>query len=104
MSARVDPDAQVAAGTSIVTALEAPAPLVPINVDAEDRWGGHALPSDHPAWMQDTLSISQRARALIGKLKPVIVRVVTFWDHRVRSIAVGKERLCVDVSGSYRLD
>ena len=104
MSARVDPDSQVATSGALQTALETTAPLTPVTVDAEDRYGGHALPSDHPAWMKDTLSLSQRARALIAKLKPVVVRVCTFWDHRVRSIAIGKERLCVDVSGSYRLD
>jgi len=73
-------------------------------LDPDDRYGGHALPSDHPAWMKDTLSISQRTRALLARLKPVVVKVVAYWEHRVRSIAIGTRRLSVDPSGSYRLD
>jgi hypothetical protein len=54
--------------------------------------------------MRDALSISQRARALLAKLQPVVVRVVAFWEHRVKSIAVGGRTLSVDASGSYRCD
>ncbi len=104
MSARLDPDAQTPASASLAMTAAAMTPLAAIAVDPDDRWGGHALPSDHPAWMKDTLSISQRARALIAKLKPVVVQVVGFWEHRLRSIIVGNERLSVDTSGSYRLD
>jgi hypothetical protein len=78
--------------------------LVPVTSDPDDRWGGHALPNDHPAWMKDTLSLSQRARALIATLRPVILNVVAAWEHRARSILVGGRRLSVDPSGSYRLD
>lgn len=62
------------------------------------------LPREHPKWTKDALAVSQRARQIIARLRPVIVRVLTFWDHHVRSIAVGTRRLSIDVSGSYRID
>jgi hypothetical protein len=75
-----------------------------IGLDPDDRYGGNALPNDHPHWMKDTVSISQRARALIAKLKPIALRVITVWDHRVRSAVIGGRTLNVDASGSYRFD
>lgn len=72
--------------------------------DPEERYGGHNLPGDHPAWMRDTLSVSQRARALFAKLKPVVLVVIGAWEHRLRSIVIGSSRLSVDPSGSYRRD
>jgi hypothetical protein len=62
------------------------------------------LPRDHPKWNADALTLSQRARELIARLRPVIVRVLTFWDHRIRSITIGKTRLGIDASGSYRAE
>ena len=62
------------------------------------------LPRDHPPWMRDAVAISARARQLLAKLKPMTVRVLTFWDHAVRSIAIGGRTVCVDASGSYRID
>ena len=75
-----------------------------IGFDPDDRYGGNALPNDHPRWMKDTLSISQRARALLQKMKPLVMRVITGWDHRVRQISVAGRTLKVDASGSYRFD
>jgi len=62
------------------------------------------LPRDHPRWVRDAVAVSQRARALIAGLRPVVVRVLTFWDHRLRSILVGDRRVRVDPSGCYRTD
>ncbi len=70
--------------------------------DPDDRYGGHRLPGDHPAWMRDSLSVSQRARTLFERLKPVVLTVIAAWEHRLRSIVVGSTRLSVDASGSYR--
>jgi len=61
------------------------------------------LPADHPRWQRDVLSISARARAVIATLAPTILRVLTYWDHRVREIVLGQRRLAVDPAGSYRL-
>jgi hypothetical protein len=63
-----------------------------------------ALPADHPAWQRDVVAISARARAVLATLRPVVVRIVTFWDHVVRGVGVsGGRTLEVDPSGCYRL-
>jgi len=62
-----------------------------------------SLPRDHPAWQRDILSVSARARAVVAALRPVVVRVLTFWDHVARSVSMGSRRLEVDPSGCYRL-
>jgi hypothetical protein len=82
----------------------APNLVAAIAFDPDDRYGSNALPSDHPQWMKDTLSISQRARTLLAKVKPIVIRVITAWDHRVRSISIAGRTLSVDASGSYRFD
>jgi hypothetical protein len=61
------------------------------------------LPHDHPWWVKDAVAVSQRARELIARLKPVVVRVLTFWDHRIRSIFVAGSRVEIDASGCYRV-
>lgn len=79
------------------------APLLGLVADVELETAPN-LPRDHPSWMRDALAVSARARALIASLRPVVIRVLTFWDHHVRSIVVGGRTLGVDPSGSYRLD
>jgi hypothetical protein len=94
-----------AAGAPLALAL--PAPFVPAldPVDADDGWGnGPSLPSDHPAWARDAISLSQRARALLAHVVPVVLRVIAFWEHRTRSIDVGGRTLFVDTGGSYRFE
>lgn len=96
--ARIEPDAnpmiyQPVAGSRAIF------PLLP-----DDELETPALPREHPKWVKDALAVSQRARALIARITPAIVRVLTFWDHRVRSVALGERRLEVDISGSYRLE
>jgi len=61
------------------------------------------LPADHPVWQRDVLAVSTRVRTLLGALTPVAVRVLTFWDHVVRAIAIGGRRFELDPSGCYRL-
>jgi hypothetical protein len=103
MSARVDADGQAPGGVAPQAPFGAPPPSS-IALDPDDRWGGHALPSDHPAWMKDTLSISQRARGLLAQMRPAIVKVIAYWEHRVRSVIIGERRVFVDASGSYRME
>jgi hypothetical protein len=104
VSARIDPDVGGAGGPSATSApvLALPPPLA-IALDPDLDLPNN-LPSDHPAWAKDTVSLSQRARSLLARLRPIAIKVVTFWDHRVRSIFVGGRTLSVDASGSYRLD
>jgi hypothetical protein len=77
-------------------------PIVP---EAEDvQLGSDSLPHEHPRWVKDSLAVSQRARELIARLRPIAIRVLTFWDHRVRSAFVGGLHVRIDPSGSYRID
>lgn len=78
-------------------------PTLSVGLDPEVDFGNN-LPNDHPAWARDVLSLSQRFRAMLAEIKPAVIRVLTFWDHQVRSIHVGGRRLAVDASGSYRLE
>jgi hypothetical protein len=81
-----------------------PLALVPAlpTIDA-DAAGVPELPSDHPQWQRDVVSISSRARALIANVVPVVVRTLSYWDHRIREIAFGSRTLSVDPAGCYRL-
>ena len=97
---RVESDAGLLAYPQPATADILPIlPLVP-----DDELETPPLPREHPKWVRDAVAISQRARLALTKLRPAIVRIMTFWDHGVRSIAVAGRRLDVDASGSYRLE
>jgi hypothetical protein len=78
-----------------------PIPGVRADIDAPDL--APSLPNDHPSWQRDVVSISGRARALIAALRPLVVKVLGFWDHRLGDIAIGARTFGVDASGSYRL-
>jgi hypothetical protein len=60
------------------------------------------LPATTPAWQRDVVAVSARVRALLDTLRPIVVGVLTFWDHALRSVRIGAHRLEVDPSGSYR--
>ena len=96
--ARVDPDTNPVVYVPVPSS-RAIVPLVP-----DDELETPPLPREHPQWVKDALAVSQRARRLISALKPIAVRVLTFWDHHLRSIVVGSRELSVDASGSYRVD
>ncbi len=96
--------------TSKPLALEAHAPSeaaalagIAVAADAALEDAPH-LPSDHPAWARDMLSLSQRARSFLATLAPIAIRTLTYWDHRVRSIVLRAGTLTIDISGSYRLE
>ena len=77
-------------------------PIVPAAADLE--LGSDSLPNEHPRWVKDSLAVSQRARALVARLRPIAMRILTFWDHRVRSAFVGGLHVRIDPSGSYRVE
>jgi hypothetical protein len=81
-------------------ALAAPEHVVPAVADSD--LDTSLLPRDHPKWARDALTVSLRARELIARLRPVVVHVLTYWDHRLRSISIAGNRIAVDASGSYR--
>jgi hypothetical protein len=62
-----------------------------------------SLPRDHPAWQRDVLAVSARVRAIVAQLRPLVVRALTVWDHALRGVAIGRRRVELDPSGSYRL-
>jgi len=90
-------------------ALEPPElPTVPAtpgsaNLVAVDSEPPASLPRDHPAWQRDVLAVSSRVRAVLAGLRPIAVRVLSFWDHAIRSISVGGRHVEIDPSGCYRL-
>lgn len=96
--ARVDPDTSPVLYQPPIGAR----PILPLVPD--DELETPPLPREHPKWVRDALAVSQRARQIMTRLRPVIVRVLGFWDHHVRSISIGGRELSVDVSGSYRLE
>ena len=76
--------------------------IVPAVAEAELETS--LLPHDQPRWVKDAVAVSQRAREIIGQLRPAAVRVLSFWDHRIRSIVVGDRRVAIDASGCYRTE
>src|SRR5579862_6915001 len=100
MLRRIEADEQAGALVELsATRAEA---IVPAVAQAELEMG--SLPPDHPRWLRDALAVSQRAREIIAKLEPIVVRVLGFWDHHLRSIRIGEHRVGVDVSGCYRIE
>lgn len=76
--------------------------VVPVVAEAEMETA--LLPHDHPQWVKDALSVSNRAKEIIARLKPVVIAVLSFWDHRIRSAVIGGSRVSIDPSGSYRAE
>jgi hypothetical protein len=66
--------------------------------------GEIALPRDHPKWTRDRFTISATTKALLERIKPAIVRVLSFWDHRTHRLAIDGATIEVDQTGSYRCD
>jgi hypothetical protein len=112
--ARVDDRASLAPRSAVAGALATnvaadAAPLAAQAVAAAMPAGAasdedlSSLPPGHPAWQRDALSVSSRARAIVATLRPIAVRVMTFWDHAVRAIRVGRRTVEIDPSGCYRV-
>jgi hypothetical protein len=100
--AEIEPLAAISQQSAAAAEIAAAAALAPVaDAPLEDA---PSLPADHVAWSKDTLSLSQRARAFVATLAPIVMRTLTYWDHRVRSIALRAGTLTVDISGSYRLE
>ena len=102
MLRRVEGDERRGASLGELLGLRQAEPVVAAIPEAEMETA--LLPRDHPQWVKDALSVSQRAREAIARLKPVVIRILTFWDHRFRSSVVGGARVSIDPSGSYRVE
>lgn len=100
MPGRVETESPLALFTPSSAQATAIAPIVP-----DDELETAPLPREHPKWVRDALLISHRARQLLGRIKPVAVRILSFWDHAIRSVRVGENReVSVDSSGSYKVE
>lgn len=82
-----------------VPAYEAILPLVP-----DDELETPPLPREHPQWIRDAAAVSHRARQMLAKLRPLVLRVFSFWDHRLRGTLIAGRRVSIDASGSYRAE
>ncbi len=85
---------------SLAPREDAPVPSLQLDADAH----AELLPHGHPQWVRDGVAISSRARELLTRLRPVVVRVLHFWDHGVRAIVAGGRCVRVDPSGCYRTE
>ena len=99
----VAPHLAARADVEDVRPIAAAASASPMQLDPEAEPQSR-LPADHPAWARDVVSISQRARELFARLRPIAIRIFSAWEHRVRSIFVAGRRLSIDASGCYRAD
>lgn len=90
------------AGTPLQIGAARPEAIVPAVADGELETA--LSPHDRPRWVKDAVAISARARDLIARMRPAAVRVLCFWDHRIRAIVVGDRRVQIDASGCYRID
>ncbi len=79
------------------TGIEASGPS-----DVDGGEVGARLSAATPAWQRDVVAVSARVRALLDTLRPIVIGVLTFWDHALRSVRIGGRRLEIDPSGSYR--
>jgi hypothetical protein len=80
--------------------LAYPVAAVAADADAPDA---PSLPADLPQWQRDVVSISSRARAMLATIVPVVVRTLSYWDHRLRELTLGARTFSVDPAGCYRL-
>ncbi|HTZ54233.1 MAG TPA: hypothetical protein VMB20_04155 [Candidatus Acidoferrum sp.] len=102
MLRRIDADeGRAHAAQPHAAAIATEAMVAPV---AESETESSLLPRDHPKWARDAVTLSQRAREIVARLRPVIVKILTFWDHRVRSALVSGARVSIDPSGSYRVE
>ena len=61
-----------------------------------------ALPRDHPKWLRDRFVVSASTNNLLAKLKPFVIRLLGFWDHRIHRLSLEDGTILVDDSGAYR--
>lgn len=102
MLRRIEPEESTAAAAAAAGGARASEPVVP--AATQDDLESTSLPHDHPRWVRDAIAVSHRARRLLEKLKPVLIAVVTLWDHRWRGAVIAGRRIRIDASGSYRAD
>lgn len=102
MLRRLEPDERGLEQAALYTI--APEGSEPVGQPRLEDAEAELLPRGHPKWVRDGVAISQRARDLVTRLRPVVVRVVRFWDHRFHATVIAGRHLRVDPSGSYQVE
>ncbi len=62
------------------------------------------LPSDFPAWVRDAVILSDPLRLVMVGLRPVVLKLVRYWDQRIRTVKVDGRTISLEDHGGYRLD
>jgi hypothetical protein len=75
----------------------------PVQLGNAEMERASSLPRDHPTWQRDVLAVSARVRSTLAGLRPLAIRVLSFWDHVTRAVSIGSRTIEIDPSGSYRL-
>lgn len=78
-----------------------PAPLASVAIDEEEFLRPATL-REQPAWARDRALISARARAVLERVRSILVTALGYWDHQRHRITVGSATISIDASGSYR--
>jgi hypothetical protein len=93
-------------GGETVAGLARSAEAAPLSgeVGELESSGAIVLPRDHPKWVRDRFTITAATKAWLGRIKPIVIRVFSFWDHRVHRLTTEDGTIEIDVSGSYRSD
>lgn len=74
----------------------------PARVNAQP---GVDISSDFPAWALDAVVPSERFRLVLTALRPILLRVLRYWDQRVRRLTLRDGRaIIVADSGCYRVE
>lgn len=71
--------------------------------ETEQAHAAVVLPPGHPAWPQDLLALTRRARAALAALPRVFVQVLGAWDHPRREALVAGCTVVIDGAGTYRV-
>ena len=59
---------------------------------------------DGPPWKRDSVVLSDRFRAMLRAVKPAILRTISYWDQKVRSLRIGGRTVTIGESGCYRVE
>jgi hypothetical protein len=57
-----------------------------------------------PPWKRDSVVLSDRFRVMLRAVKPALLRTVSYWDQKVRSLRIGGRTVTIAESGCYRVD
>jgi len=62
------------------------------------------LVRDGTPWKRDSVVLSDRFRVMLRAVKPAILRTISYWDQKVRSLRIGGRTVTIGDSGCYRVE